>query len=171
MSKTVKRYVSVYNPETGDSETLKPGMKVPDYATDQVTNPKVFEDPEPSDNEAPVNESTTAAPGGEVPEGVDGTTVTAMDGTAEPAVDPGPVNETVNANPAQRDTAGKPGGNQAPEDGGLAPADDPQNTASSIPATEPTVPPVDVVSDEDTAPAKKTAAKKTTAKKTASKRS
>lgn len=127
--KVVHRYVSVYNEETGESETLAPGMKVPDYAKDQVTNPKVFEKPDGSENEAPVNNEVLAGvtseqqPKGAQVEEADDDEVTE---------DEDAVNETPNANPAQRQTAGEPGGNQAPDDGGLAPADDPANPASSV---------------------------------------
>jgi ribonuclease E len=158
-AKRVKRYVAVYDPETGATEVLQPGMRVPDYATDQVTNPKVFEDDPTA--EAPVNEGLVPSVDEATQRGVtdDGSGAA----PAEP-VDPGPVSETPNANPAQRQTAGEPGANQAPEDGGLAPADDPENPASGVGGVE--TPP----EGEGAAPAKKTAAKKTAAKRAPAKK-
>lgn len=130
MGKTVQRHVAVYNEKTGESEILKPGMKVPDYAKDQVTNPKVFEKPAGSDNEAPVNNEVLAGVYSEQQPGVDGSQVEeAPDADEDDDLE---VNETPNANPAQRQTADKPGGNQAPDDKTVAPADDPANPASSV---------------------------------------
>lgn len=163
--KTVKRYVHVTNPETGESEVLSPGMKVPDYAKDQVTNDKVFTDP---DDTAPVevNNEPVPAPTGEVP---DGKAVDATASSVESPADPGPVNETVNANPAQRDTADKPGGNQAAKVGEVAPVD---SSVTGVVDGEgnPVGGAADVVEDEAPAPAKKAAAKKTTAKRTPAKK-
>jgi ribonuclease E len=141
-AKRVKRYVAVYDPETGATEVLQPGMRVPDYATDQVTNPKVFEDDPTA--EAPVNEGLVPSVDEATQRGVtdDGSGAA----PAEP-VDPGPVSETPNANPAQRQTAGEPGANQAPEDGVETPPE-----------------------GEGAAPAKKTAAKKTAAKRAPAKK-
>lgn len=164
MSKTVKRYVHVTNPETGESEVLSPGMKVPDYAKDQVTNEKVFTDP---DDTAPaeVNNEPVPAPAGDVPDGK------AVDATASSVETPdaGPVNETVNANPAQRDTADKPGGNQAAKVGEVAPVDS-SVTGVVDGGGNPVGGAADVREDEAPAPAKKAAAKKTTAKRAAAKK-
>src|SRR4051812_2213687 len=104
MSKTVQRTVHVLHPDTLENHVLTPGMKVPKWAEDQVTNPKVFEKDEST--EAPVNDQPAVNP--DTGEEVDGTDVEPV----EPP-DPGEVVETANANPAQRSTAGEPGGNQS----------------------------------------------------------
>ena len=51
MGRTVRRSVAVHNPETGESHWFHDGDQLPTWADKLVTNPKVFEPLEGSEDE------------------------------------------------------------------------------------------------------------------------
>jgi len=49
MAKTLRRSVTVQNPETGEYVALAAGSELPGWATKLVTNAKAFKEPEPGE--------------------------------------------------------------------------------------------------------------------------